>query len=51
MTREDKIEFIAYVTADLTGIVNTEKLIEELRKLSDKELDYKYNALYEVWNE
>lgn len=49
MTREEKVQFIAYSIAEFEGVENNTALQEEVRNLSDEELEEKFEFADYLW--
>lgn len=50
MDREEKVQFVAYSISEFEGAENTKKLQEEVRNLSDAELEEKYEFAVYLWD-
>lgn len=50
MTREEKIQFVAYSISEFEGVENTIELQNEIRKLNDRELEEKFEFADYLWD-
>lgn len=50
MTREEKVQFVANSISEFEGVENTDTLQAEIRKLSDEELEDKFEFADYLWD-
>lgn len=50
MTREEKVQFVASSISEFEGVENTYALQAEIRKLSDEELENKFEFADYLWD-
>ena len=50
MTREEKVQFVAYSISEFEEVENTLKLQDEIRKLNDEELEEKFEFADYLWD-
>jgi len=50
MTREEKVQFVAYSISEFEGVENTSTLQDEIRKLTDEVLEEKFEFADYLWD-